>query len=338
MSDIVTPQSNVNLNNIGNSMYSLTRTNFNALISVINSSTFFEDLSLLFADPREAIINARLYPFDMTYFTSSGGAGENVTFAGGFDSGIRGFKIKDTTFSPVLLGYTSIPRVFNNFMDFEPYRKMSLYLPYYGYVDLNMVEIVGLDIYIYGVPDFTTGEFTYFISRSARPLEGVEKILLNSYTCKMSADISINFTNFNENLINFSTQIIGSAVTSGIALASKSKLGLAVVAGQAGNIITSLPDTMGQRLEKHTASSNTSFLYQPHEIHILEEHISPVEYPTKYSNIFGKPCYKTYRLYDLKGFTQVENCQLKGFENAVLEEINEIENLLKNGIIIEDFK
>lgn len=53
---------------------------------------------------------------------------------------------------------------YNNFLDFEPYTKIEIYLPYYGFVNIKIADIYNKYIYFNLAVDYVTGQALYIIS------------------------------------------------------------------------------------------------------------------------------------------------------------------------------
>ena len=58
------------------------------------------------------------------------------------------------------------------------------------------------------------------------------------------------------------------------------------------------------------------------------------ETPENYNQLFGKPCNRFAVLSELTGFTKVATAHIDGFSTALQNEKNEVDRLLKEGIIL----
>ena len=70
----------------------------------------------------------------------------------------------DTDGSLIELGNIFIPNHFNNFADFNGYTKISVYLPYLGFVDVNTNDVMGKYLYFHISINYQTGSATYILS------------------------------------------------------------------------------------------------------------------------------------------------------------------------------
>lgn len=60
----------------------------------------------------------------------------------------------------------------------------------------------------------------------------------------------------------------------------------------------------------------------------------PNENPDNFASIVGKPLNAVRKLSDLHGFTSIAEMHIENIENATFDEIDEIEDILKSGVII----
>lgn len=99
--------------------------------------------------PSDYIISLALYPFASSVFTKS-----NETFCMGgipFNGGVTALgmtinmdKITEQ-FIDINMGTVDLKEYFGSFLDYAPYSQISLYLPYYGTVQLSMNEVQNAD-------------------------------------------------------------------------------------------------------------------------------------------------------------------------------------------------
>lgn len=71
--------------------------------------------------------------------------------------------------SEIDLGYIEIPAKYNNYLDITN-TKMKIYLPFVGFVDLNIAEFVGGGMNLWARIDHYTGDIVYFIYSSRNDL------------------------------------------------------------------------------------------------------------------------------------------------------------------------
>lgn len=188
---------NQSLNIEGVHMYSLV--NLPGLIANINSipvrdqdSDLYTDRLFFGADPYEYILGYGLVPLffvpqayidegELDYIT----LGKYQSTAAFGASEIKA--INRTLKIPLrrmLIQPTKIPYEFNNFLDFEPYTTLSLYLPFAGTIDLPPSIFVGHSISVYSSLDLLAGTVTYIIY--------ADNIQYTTVTCNVRVEMPIH--------------------------------------------------------------------------------------------------------------------------------------------------
>ena len=82
------------------------------------------------------------------------------------------------------IGSFNVAKDFDSYLDLAPYSQLVLYLPYYGYVDLDIDIFNGYSLDVYATYDVLSGTITYYVYYD-------DTFMLNTYTAKMSVDIPI---------------------------------------------------------------------------------------------------------------------------------------------------
>ena len=139
-------------NSIGvlTSTYKMTRDRLSQLGAFLWSGNIFDSFSLVNSNPIENIISCKDIPF------SIGGGGDKVIKLGNVDTGVNGEKV-NTNFSEVTIGSITVPKKYNNFLDLAPYTKVTIYLPYIGFKELDVTQIMGKTITVKYAVDVITG-------------------------------------------------------------------------------------------------------------------------------------------------------------------------------------
>ena len=82
------------------------------------------------------------------------------------------------------IGSYNVSKDFDSFLDLPPYSQLVLYLPYYGYVDLDIDIFNGHSLDVYATYDVLSGTITYYIYYD-------DTFMVNTYMAKMSVDVPI---------------------------------------------------------------------------------------------------------------------------------------------------
>lgn len=125
---------------------------------------------------------------------------------------------------------------YNDFRDYEPFSKCSIFLPYYGEVPINIIDVIGKYIQVRLNVDFKTGEAQYTIGVSETTVENAnghyirtedifthevkyvddsQTRVLNTYAFQLGTIIPYTATNNTERLFNISLATIGLVLQAG---------------------------------------------------------------------------------------------------------------------------
>lgn len=106
---------------------------------------------------------------------------------------------------------------------------------------------------------------------------------------------------------------------------------------KATNIVTSSINSVNSLNSSNSTYSSSELSLSSHQstnIKLIYKRPKVLETNETYSKLYGKPCGKTSKLKDLRGFTKINKIHLDGLENATSSEIESIEALLYNGVIL----
>lgn len=130
--------------------YKMTRDRLKQLGAFLWGANIFDSFSLVNSNPIENIISCKDIPFSLS-------AGEDsVIKLGNVDTGVNGNKVSNN-FGEITIGSLTIPAKYNNFLDLAPYTKVTIYLPYIGFKELDVTLIMGKTITVKYAVDVITG-------------------------------------------------------------------------------------------------------------------------------------------------------------------------------------
>lgn len=119
-------------------------------------------------------------------------------------------------------GSITLPRKYNNFLDFEPYTKVQLYLPFYGTTMVNASLVIGRTINIKYIIDVITGTSKIKIFHDGKTLY--------EYKCNVGCDLPItssNRANVETGYISSGLGMVGSMASGNMVGATMSLLNMA---------------------------------------------------------------------------------------------------------------
>lgn len=335
--------------------YALRELDVAYLSYLMNNSTFLNDSKLLFNKPSEFVLNLRYYPLMLSNYLDSvdytswaTNSKEHVVIGGktyqpaGNDY-LDGVDLqKNRRLSKLYkIGTKQIERITNDFFDFAPYTKISVYLPYLKWIELNADEVMGKYLTFYMQIDFYNGQITYYITRK-NTTSDTDEIYVTECSGQLGIDVPIGSTNASEiakNMLALSFQTGISALTLGASGLVKGVAGgmLGVKAiGQLGNVGSNLLNQLQKHGNKPASLQGAlTNLRSPTSIIILREYVDAIAIDSDYKHLVGLPMNEASLLSSLTGYTEVGVIHFNPMnENIYQDEINEIIDLLQKGVIL----
>lgn len=312
LSFIVPPEPRYIISYVGthsNPYVAVTDSQLARLMSKMSDNAFAE----LFTNPNNAIskmlsdtsscITSCIYnPCTIT------GAISEIIFAGGYNTGIVGNAVNRDAKGSVTI---NIPWNFYDFRARSQFTSLLLYLPAYGWLELNADNFQGKEsIKIDMTLDSVVGEICYIIENQARCV------------AQMGVPIQVSTVTQGNPL-----GAIGNVVAGSIAGLMGNYAGAGV---SAFNAITS---AVGTNVGSVGGSGgNTSYISKKDITLVCISHNTNVE-PSSLASNYGRPCNKVLSLSGLSGYVQTTNANVSTW--APKQYKDEIDSLLNGGIYIE---
>ena len=296
-------------------------------------------LSKVFTDPINAILSLHILPF-----TPSSSTAITVTF-GGYATSVQ-IPPASEQFHDVDCGSLSFSEFWGNYLDYNPYTRITACLPFVGQVDIDPDEVMGKTVKIKYRVDIVTGAFVCFLY-----IDG-EKVL-GQYAGNMAQQVPVSAADYSR----LNAAILGVAATAatgfGIAAAGgfssperKEDGGLTITGGGAnmsalghfaGSVIGSGVDNILNAKVRVAHSGGLSGspgimgLLKPYVI----IHRARQSVPPDANKFKGYPCNATFRLSDLEGcgFTSVRSIKLDGLKLSD-GELGELRGILAGGVYL----
>lgn len=276
------------------------------------SSNVFDNFSKLFQDPMQAIIGLNLL-----YATPSRGADSNI-IVGNLDSNVSSRTVSNQYIN-INCGSVTVNRYFNNALDYID-TVVECYLPFIGIVRLNASDLIGKTVNIKATIDVLTGTVLYNIYVGSQ--------LLYTYNGTCAVQLPLSSANYS-GIFSTLAGIAGSAV-SGFALGGPA----GAIGGALGSGITGIAGGgLSHSVERSgSIGSNAGAMGVKKPYLIITRH-KPYN-PSAYNKYYGFPANSTVQqLSSISGFTKVKDIRVNGIV-ATQTELNEIEQLLKGGVIL----
>lgn len=225
----------------------------------------------------------------------------------------------------------------DSFLDYEPFTNYEIYLPYLGWIPLSADNILNKRLIVYYVVDYTTGNAQVTIYDCTD-----EKIIYTGNT-QLGVKLGITYTNQqevnnnrNSNNIGLGVGLLTSAVSVVAGVATYNPIAVAGGVISAGSTIAKFVQNNNTNYLRASGSVNSgqSGLYLPQEVKVRKTVMKPKNYNADYAKLFGKPLNEYRKLDGLSGYTTLGQVHLENIGSATNVEIDELDTLLKSGIIL----
>ena len=271
---------------------------------------------LLFGQSMEAVVNCIVYPFEIkAYSTATSATGMYMN--GAALGAAVGYPLWDNPYAVLDLGKIKHSTA-SSFLDYEPYTKAHLYLPYAGVIDIPMRWLCGNGIHIEYVIALATGEAQVVIT----------SVDTNRYINTLNVQIGVKVPLASANSVQQAQQYILGGLK---AAASIPAMYVNPVAGGL-TMASALTDLAFNPLvlKGQTPDSALARMLEYQPFVILEQVVD--ETPVDYGHYVGYPYDQIVTLNTLSGRCVVD--ELFGtFSDASEREMDDIRAKLRAGVI-----
>lgn len=299
------------------SLYNPTLAQTKALATYMwnNTDDFVNTLTKLVSDPLSTILGLHIVPIQPT------NGSEEYIQLGNVSTNIRARKLTLTNFQVFNCGSVNITKYFNAYLDFAPYTKVMLYLPFIGYVNLDTDQIIDKSINVRYLIDFLTGACTAVVSVGGNDLY--------QYSGNCSYSIPITGSDL-KSTISSIMSITGTIAAVGYSAYSGGGMtpntAISAISNTINDAISMKPNI------EHSGSLGgaNGFLGVRHPYLIITRPTQCI--PANLDKYEGYPLYAYKNFGSLSGYTVVDSPQLNNI-SATTEELNEILSILRSGVI-----
>lgn len=317
-------------------------------------------ISLLYGNPSQALISLMNFPFSITSLSGVTTTTGNIHW-GGFDSRISSIVITSPA-GYIDWGSISIQEYWGNFLDYAPHTQIDLYLPWgTGFVSLDPTQVMGKSISVCTNVDLLKGSCVHIISNS-------DGSVIGSYAGQCAQQVPLLSNDYASKAVGLVTAAANGMVAlgavgaaGGMALNETTEfMKRSVKYGQSSPLSpkTYFGQSLGENLEaasptirtagrlattslainRHppTITRNSGFTDGSGGLGIQYPYIilsrPSQSMPHQYGSHYGYPANFYTQLGLLGGYTEVGDIHLEGI-NAYSEEIDELDKILKAGVI-----
>lgn len=206
----------------------------NSLVTTPDDMTNLDNLTLdafLTNNPIDAIVSVKKFPLSSVPHAESL---ENI-YLGKYQTGAAGYALAMQQARYNFEGIPIFPKFGNCFLDYSPYTKMQLYVPFCGTIDIDAADFMGRTLSVEMVIDFITGAVTAYVLAN--------QLVVTSLTGNCGIDIAITGTE----------QSTVSAALENAILQDKSARGNYTLKGSVGGMLT---NPIGNIMHPTTAIEN----------------------------------------------------------------------------------
>jgi len=262
----------------------------------------------IFADPMGAILGLSIVPVTVP---TSGNAQVTV---GNIPTGIS-MPLVSSQYVIVDCGSIQVKEFWGGYLDYSPYTKAEIYLPYCGIHAIDIDDIMGKTVNVVYHIDVLSGACCVYVK--------CDTAILYTFIGQCSSSIPITGDNW--------TNVINGVLSAAVSVGSMVATGGATAPMAVPQLASTVTNNLKPAIEKSGAMGGTGGLlaYQYPYLIITRPRQALPEDQNKF---MGYPSFVTVELSTLKGYTEVEHVHLENI-GATDSELKEIETLLKNGVI-----
>lgn len=296
------------------------------------------------ADPMDCILSVGIIPItparkqydgtDHKYEIEFAGSGSNVT----------SYRVENQYYV-IDMGSLHIGGMSNSNMDYAPYAKASIFLPYCGTYALDVDEIMDADIALEYHIDIYTGACVAYLTISNKVNSDEHEVdaVMYQFTGNVLATIpvtSVDHSQFIQSLLFMGASVAATVATAGggagaaaagADLGAEAGMSAGAIAATAGSAINTVMSMKPNVLHSGNLSSTAGFLGgQKPYVTMTWSNLCRADDEYK---VVGMPLNKSGKLTDFKGLTVVSGVHLENIKCTDTERIM-IEQALYKGVIV----
>ena len=298
-------------------VYSPFDTALSALGSWLWSSSIIDQIVRLFTNPMEAIMGVH------AIYAAPDVSSQEPIVVGNLTS-TASAPVVTSQYKSLDCGSVWLTEYFGNVFDYEPYTKISLYLPFIGIVPLSVADVMRAKISVSYVIDFYTGACVAKVS--------VERDGVGGVLYEFPGDCSVKYPVSGASYTGLVQSIVASAMSAlRVGMATEGAPGTAALgAAAAGATFVG----SGQKISiSHSGAFSGNHGAMGSKIPYLIISRPITEMADNFELFDGLPANKQVRLDSCSGYTKCKEVHVVS-TGAYKSELDEIERLLRSGVIL----
>ena len=316
--------SGITLNGNGNSFirwFAVTGSNLLSLIDSFDSETVPAGFV-----PLDHIVGVYQVPFNIPDFSNCGSLA-NI-FVGKYDTNVQGMPLLNQgSYSTTgIIASKYIEPTHNNFLDYEPYTSLSIYLPFCGSCNLDANLFVGKTVNVNYFFDIFSGD----VIANVYANKTLYKTLSGNFTISQpitSQNVGLQKDTVIKGAVGVATNMLG---TAGFAMSGNISGALSGAVGATISSISTYTHLNGISPVATKGGGGRSIFYTCKDIILYKS--TAIENHGEYKKYRGKVCNYDSKLSECHGYTVVDNPHIE--IKCTNTEKDEIKKLLEDGVIL----
>lgn len=319
------------------SIFSPDKTQLKALSAILWDDDFLDAMAKsAVGNPMDAIISLTAVPLQLGSIKDT----PELVYIGKYNTGIYMPPLIKSSIR-IDFGKVSIPKKWNTAVDFS--RSVEVFLPFIGWIQVNISEVMGGTIQLYYDINLLSGDFIAKLEIVNRWMGVKVPITVYQHNGNLQCAIpvtSINYSDYYKNRVGGAAQIM-SALASGISgammgAAAGGPVGMAMGAAAGASAASGAVGGINQMLTPPTVARSGN-LTGAGALMSLRKAKVVIRTPNQYmpaSRVIkekGMPSFYACKLKDVHGFAAIESDRLTGFTGTD-EELIEFMALIKGGV------
>lgn len=263
----------------------------------------------IFANPMDCILGLSIVPVSVP-----NGELKEVS-VGNIPTGVS-MTVAASQYVIVDCGTLNVNEFWGAYLDYDPYTKAEIYLPYIGTHPISVDDIMGKSVHVVYHIDILSGACTAFVKCGGS--------VLYEFIGQCSSSIPVTGNDW--------TNVINGVLSVSAAIGTMVATGGATAPMAASAIASTAVNSMKSNVEKSGSMSGTGGMLAVQTPYLILTRPRQAM-PASQNKFMGYPSFITSKLGSLSGYTVVDEIHLENISGTE-QELSEIENLLKTGVIL----
>ena len=296
------------------SMYVPSAAQLGSLSSYLWAGAFDPDnFKKLVADPMDTIIGLSIVPLTAAQIGTTGA----TLMVGNISTGLSMPKAT-SQYVVVDCGSVSVLPKYGAYLDYAPYAKLQLFLPYIGYINISPDDVMGSSIAVKYTVDILSGTCVAQVKCGGHVLYEM------SGSCSCACPVTAGQY---QNIALTALRTVGSIAGM---VAAPTPAG---IAGGLEDVANSVIASAKPDVQRSGGFGGSSGL-MGHQIPYLILTIPKMCKPGDQNKYIGYPSYVTTPLDSITGYVEIDAIHLTAIPGASDDDIQEIDSLLKSGVFL----